>query len=180
MDQQKVTPETLDKSNNRIDQVIQERQLQLSELPDLPPDQKFSKLMFPFTRRGRRIDNTKAICQAKIDWTTIWLGRREDRVDAAINTESQRFRTLPIHEAFNILSNRQLQLWLNNVQDVGSKLKADINLNEASGFIGQAPTGKPLSKTVEDWSHLGAIPKQKRKDVSSLEENNLFQWFEVR
>ena len=116
-------------SRDTSDGDIENRQLQQSELTGLPPDQKFTKIMFPpvftITRRQRRIrSNMNAVDknQAMIEWTTLWLERREDRSDDAIDTESQSFQDLQIHDAFNKLSNRQLRLWLDHRKHIQSHL----------------------------------------------------------
>ena len=88
------------------------QQLEISDLDKLPPDQWFTIFMFPpiFTSSS----NTSELYQAKIEWTTHWLQRRAEKDDFDVNTDTQHLHDLPIHFTFNVLSNKQLQMWLNN------------------------------------------------------------------
>ena len=84
----------------------------------LNKDHKFTKSMFPdvFKRSVPQESQENGIARykAKIEWTRIWLQQRQDKDDFAIETDSKH---LPIHCAFNKLSNRQLQLWLDGCMD---------------------------------------------------------------
>ena len=74
------------------------------DLETLPPDHVFSKI----TDKMMKCDgNTKS--QNKVRWAEEWLKRREDKMPSTIRIS----QNISIQDAFNQLSNEQLNKWIN-------------------------------------------------------------------
>ena len=74
------------------------------DLETLPPDHVFSKI----TDKMMKCDgNTKS--QNKVRWAEEWLKRREDKLPSTIRIS----QNISIQDAFNQLSNEQLNEWIN-------------------------------------------------------------------
>jgi len=86
--------------------------LRQQQLKNLPGSHFFFKKEFPsffFTRckcREKHCELTIKKLRSRVVWSGVWLTRRDDK------EESQQFDgNLVIHDAFNTLSNRQLEMW---------------------------------------------------------------------
>ena len=95
------------------------QELKLSDLDKLPSNHHFTFFMFPEVLRSRDREHSGKRLQAKIDWATKWLERREDREDFQMTSSgsSTHLLDLPIHRALDVLSNCQLHLWLDLQKD---------------------------------------------------------------
>ena len=76
------------------------------DLKTLPSDHVFSKITGKMIFGGK---NKKLLVTQKVAWAEEWLKRRDDKEPAAM-----RYLNLPIHLAFNKLSNCQLKEWIEN------------------------------------------------------------------
>ena len=145
------------------------QQLELSDLDKLPPDQWFTIFMIPvvFTSTG----NASDLYQAKIDWTTKWLERREEKDDFDVSTETKHFHNLPIHFAFNVLSNNQLQIWLDQMKQA----KAEIGENEEDAIL----TKETLSFLSKDHQMVIKSDLELKQKTTTGETRKLLQKHET-
>ena len=67
--------------------------------------------MFPdiFQKPGAAFFEEKV--KLKVQWATLWIQRRKERPGLKLHEETNKLKSMLIYEAFNKLSNTQLELW---------------------------------------------------------------------
>ena len=140
-------------------------------LSSLDKDHEFTKGMFPrnfyYSKQTESLEYAIKRYQAKVEWTQIWLLRRHDKKDHAVDTKSKYFHDLPIQSAFNLLSNKQLLLWLDfqrslkKAAEIKQKEQKSSPSDKDPGFSAQPSTNEAIPKALGEMNHLGAIPRQR-------------------
>ena len=103
------------------------------ELKTLPPDHVFSKIT---NKMMKCVGNTRS--QNKVKWAEEWLKRREDKMPSTRRIS----QSISIQDAFNQLSNEQLNKWINIYR---KKVHYKVNKIDVMNKMGRDKANKIVS-----------------------------------
>ena len=139
-----------------------ENQLKKSDLEIITSDFIFTKDMFPdiFQRPGASCFEEKV--KSMIEWANLWIHRRQEKPVIKIMKGSNKFKNMPIYEAFNKLSNKQLGAWtdiqqtlLKPVLPTEGMMKIHDDVNSLNNAMCKTNTTVLTESTSENFLRLG-------------------------